>query len=63
MYEKEPLPADHALWDFPNVILTPHIAGSSPKIAGRHLEVVVENVRRFVAGEALMNVADKREWF
>ena len=63
VYEKEPLPANHALWEFPNVILTPHIAGSSPRIAERHLGVVVENVRRFVAGEPLMNIADKREWF
>jgi phosphoglycerate dehydrogenase-like enzyme len=63
VYEKEPLAADHPLWEFPNVILTPHIAGSSPRIAERHLGVVVENVRRFVAGEPLMNVADKREWF
>jgi phosphoglycerate dehydrogenase-like enzyme len=63
VYEKEPLPADHPLWDFPNVILTPHIAGSSPRIAERHLNVVVENLRRFVAAEPLMNIADKREWF
>ena len=59
----EPLPADHPLWEFPNVILTPHIAGASPRIAERHLGVLVENVRRFVAGEPLMNIADKREWF
>jgi len=63
VYEKEPLPANHALWEFPNVILTPHIAGSSPRIAERHLNVVVENLRRFVAAEPLMNIADKREWF
>ena len=63
VYEVEPLPADHPLWEFPNVILTPHIAGASPRIAERHLGVLVENVRRFVAGEPLMNIADKREWF
>ncbi len=63
VYEVEPLPPDHPLWEFPNVILTPHIAGSSPRIAGRHLGVVLENVRRFLAGQPLMNVADKREWF
>jgi phosphoglycerate dehydrogenase-like enzyme len=63
VFEVEPLPAGHALWQFPNVIVTPHIAGTSPRIAGRHLGVVVENVRRFAAGEPLLNVANKREWF
>jgi phosphoglycerate dehydrogenase-like enzyme len=63
VYEVEPLPADHPLWGFPNVILTPHVAGYSPRIAERHLGVLVENVRRFAAGESLLNVVDKREWF
>lgn len=63
VYEKEPLPAEHPLWRMDNVILTPHVAGFSPKIAERHLGVVLENVRRFVAGEGLRNVVDKAEWF
>ena len=63
VYEVEPLPADHPLWDFPNVILTPHTAGYSPAIAGRHLATLVENVRRFAAGEPLNNVVDKALWF
>jgi phosphoglycerate dehydrogenase-like enzyme len=62
VFETEPLPADHALWEFTNVILTPHIAGYSPRIAERHLAVLLENLRRFVADEALKNVVDKREW-
>ena len=63
VFETEPLPAEHPLWDFPNVILTPHVAGYSPRIAERHLAVLVENVRRFAAGEPLLNVVDKRAWF
>ncbi len=63
VYETEPLPADHPLWDFPNVILTPHTAGYSPIIAGRHLATLVENVRHFVRGEPLVNVVDKTLWF
>ena len=63
VYEVEPLPADHPLWEFSQVILTPHVAGASPRIAGRHLGMLAENVRRFAAGEPLMNVADKQEWF
>lgn len=63
VYEVEPLPADHPLWDFPNVILTPHTAGYSPVIAARHLATLVENVGRFVRGEALVNVVNKALWF
>ena len=63
VYEIEPLPASHPLWDFPNVILTPHIAGYSPVIASRHHAVMVENVGRFARGEPLLNVVDKSLWF
>jgi phosphoglycerate dehydrogenase-like enzyme len=63
VFEVEPLPADHALWTFPNVILTPHTAGYSTAIAPRHLAVLVANVGRFARGEPLRNVVDKRLWF
>jgi phosphoglycerate dehydrogenase-like enzyme len=59
----EPLPSDHALWEFPNVILTPHTAGYSPVIAARHLETLRANVGRFARGEPLLNVVDKALWF
>jgi phosphoglycerate dehydrogenase-like enzyme len=62
VFETEPLPPDHPLWAMPNVIITPHVAGASPRIAERHLGVVLENVRRFVRGEPLANVVDKRRW-
>jgi phosphoglycerate dehydrogenase-like enzyme len=63
VFEVEPLPADHPLWGFPNVILTPHVAGYSPRIAERHLAVLEENVRRFVQRQPLLNVVNKREWY
>jgi phosphoglycerate dehydrogenase-like enzyme len=64
VFETEPLPADSPLWQMGDrVILTPHVAGYSSRIAARHLAVVVENVRRFVRGEPLVNVADKKKWF
>lgn len=55
--EPEPLPADHPLWDCPNLLLTPHVGG------GYHLEatlrsiasIALENLRRFLAGEPLRN--------
>ena len=63
VFEVEPLPADHALWDFPNVILTPHTAGYSTAIAARHLATLTENLRRFVEDRPLINVVDKTLWF
>jgi phosphoglycerate dehydrogenase-like enzyme len=46
-----------------NVILTPHVAGASPRIAERHLAVLLDNVGRFARGEPLENVASKEAWF
>jgi phosphoglycerate dehydrogenase-like enzyme len=63
VFEVEPLPPDHPLWRMENVIITPHIAGSSPRVAERHLEVLLDNVRRFVRGEPLANVASKTAWY
>jgi phosphoglycerate dehydrogenase-like enzyme len=63
VFEKEPLPTDHPLWKMDNVIITPHIAGYSPRIAERHLAVLLENTDRFVRGEPLKNVVDKATWF
>jgi phosphoglycerate dehydrogenase-like enzyme len=63
VYEVEPLPADHPLWDYSNVILTPHTAGYSTMIAARHLATLVENVGRFARGETLLNIVDKTLWF
>ncbi len=64
VFETEPLPADHPLWRMGDrVILTPHVAGYSPRIAGRHLAVLLDNVGRFVRGEPLVNVVDKAKWF
>jgi phosphoglycerate dehydrogenase-like enzyme len=63
VFDTEPLPAEHPLWKFPNVILTPHVAGQSPRIAERHLQLLEENVRRFTAGKPLLNVVDKQRWF
>jgi phosphoglycerate dehydrogenase-like enzyme len=63
VFEVEPLPPDHPLWQFDNVILTPHVAGMAPLIAERHLQVLLENLRRFAQGKELLNVVDKRRWY
>jgi phosphoglycerate dehydrogenase-like enzyme len=61
--DPEPLPQDSPLWEMQNVIITPHHAGQSPKAPGRVFELFCENLKRFVAGEPLVNVVDKSRWY
>src|SRR5206468_3927648 len=63
VFEQEPLPADHPLWTMPGVLITPHTAGHGPFLDDRRLEVLLDNCRRFLAGEPLRNVVDKASWF
>lgn len=44
--DPEPLPSDHELWTFENVLLTPHVAGQTPAYYERVADVLAENVRR-----------------
>jgi phosphoglycerate dehydrogenase-like enzyme len=65
VFQIEPLPADSALWEMPNVVITPHAAD---RCAGDHIEsrrraIIVDNVRRFAAGEPLRNVVDIALWY
>jgi phosphoglycerate dehydrogenase-like enzyme len=52
-----PMPPDHPLWKFPNVIFTPHISGSSlsPKFRERLWDIFSQNVVRFAEGRPLLN--------
>jgi glyoxylate/hydroxypyruvate reductase A len=55
--DPEPLPQDHALWRHPRIRITPHIASvTQPESAA---EVVLENLRRFEAGEPLVGAVDR----
>lgn len=58
--DPEPLPKDHALWRFPNVVITPHVAARAELSDERGWAVFRENMRRFDAGEPLLNVVDKQ---
>ncbi|MBM3995354.1 MAG: D-2-hydroxyacid dehydrogenase [Planctomycetes bacterium] len=62
VFEVEPLPSEHPMWRMENVIITPHCAAASPRVPERHLATLLENIRRFVAGQPLMNVVDKNTW-
>lgn len=55
--DPEPLPEDHPLWQLKNVIITPHVSGRGGE-RERHKVLLRENLRRYVAGEALLNVVD-----
>ncbi len=55
----EPLPENSELWTLKNVIITPHVAGSTPVYWDRAVRIFTENLRRFLRGEPLMNVVDK----
>jgi phosphoglycerate dehydrogenase-like enzyme len=54
--DPEPLPAGHALWKCPNLLITPHIGGSSPQFAPRSIKTAEDELRRYIAGEPLRNV-------
>jgi phosphoglycerate dehydrogenase-like enzyme len=58
VFEQEPLPADSPLWSFPNVILTPHISGITPAYEDRLMALFAENLRRYMAGQTLLNLVD-----
>ena len=54
--DPEPLPADHPLWGMPGVLITPHVAASTPVSAATAAGFVRDQARRFCAGEQLANV-------
>lgn len=56
--DPEPLPAGHPLWTVPGVILTPHIAGGSASFYPRAKRLAGEQLRRFTAGEDLLNLVN-----
>ena len=58
VFNEEPLPPDSPLYGTPNLIITPHTSWSSDRVVGRSLDLFVDNLRRFAAGEPLANVVD-----
>jgi len=62
-FATEPLPPDSKLWELPNVIITPHIAGRVPNIDIKATELFCENLRRYLKGKKLLNVVDKKKGY
>jgi len=61
--EEDPLPPEHPLWRFPSVYITPHTTPQVPNRAGRSIEILKENARRFEAGEPMLNQMTRKDQF
>jgi phosphoglycerate dehydrogenase-like enzyme len=57
--DPEPLPSGSPLWGFDQVLITPHIAGMSRHYIDRVVDVFAENLRRYLAGEPLLNLVQR----
>jgi phosphoglycerate dehydrogenase-like enzyme len=63
VFATEPLPGDSRLWELPNVIYSPHIAGGMGDYTTRATEIFAENLKRYLAGKRLLNVVDKKRGY
>ena len=61
--DPEPLPPEHPLWTMPNAIITPHLGGATDRYWSRQAELLQENLRRYLAGEPLLNLVDKKRGY
>ena len=60
IFAQEPLPTDNPLWDAPNMLISPHCSPDSLQMWVRRKQIFKENLRRFLAGEPMVNVCNKR---
>jgi phosphoglycerate dehydrogenase-like enzyme len=60
-FEIEPLPRNSPLWDAPHTLITPHVTPAVPDRTARSLEIILENIRRFKAGEPMLNRLTKED--
>ena len=58
VFAVEPLPPDHPFWGHPRVLISPHAAAVSERFWERETGLIVENIRRYLAGVPLANVVD-----
>jgi phosphoglycerate dehydrogenase-like enzyme len=57
--DPEPLPEGHPLWSCPNLLITPHVAGSTPQFGPRALDTAAGELKRYIKGEPLHNAVQK----
>jgi D-2-hydroxyacid dehydrogenase (NADP+) len=63
VFTREPLPPESPLWKLPNVIITPHIAGSMEDYVGQAGDLFISNLERYLDGKRLRNIVDKRRGY
>jgi phosphoglycerate dehydrogenase-like enzyme len=63
VFSREPLPADSPFWDLENCLITPHAAAITERLWERHYALIAENLRRFLANQALLGVVDKHKGY
>ncbi|HSW49808.1 MAG TPA: NAD(P)-dependent oxidoreductase, partial [Bryobacteraceae bacterium] len=63
VFPQEPPPSEHPIFDCPNVVMTAHTSGWGPDRQRRLIALFAENLRRFVAGEPLLNLVDREKGY
>ncbi len=63
VFKQEPLPKESPLWDFDNLVITPHISGATRPHMRRAFELFMDNLRRFTSNEPLLNLVDKERGY
>jgi phosphoglycerate dehydrogenase-like enzyme len=63
VFDKEPLPSDSPLWELENLLITPHVAGMSGAMWVRHYSLFAENLQRYLSGQPLLGLVDKRRGY
>jgi len=59
VFHEEPLPPDSPFWSLDNILITPHTAAVTDRLWERHYRLIVDNMKRFLAGQPLLNEVDK----
>jgi len=63
VFDEEPLPAASPFWDLENLLITPHTAGMTEKLWERHYVLLSENLRRYLRGQPLLGMVDKKRGY
>jgi phosphoglycerate dehydrogenase-like enzyme len=63
VFNEEPLPGDSPFWSLDNLLITPHTAAVTERLWERHYRLIAENMKRFLAGEPLLNQVDKKRGY
>ncbi|SEO87626.1 D-2-hydroxyacid dehydrogenase [Propionispora vibrioides] len=63
VFAQEPLPDTSPLWNMPNVIITPHLAGLSPSYLDRAIQLFADDLTRFIDNDQILNIVDKQKGY